>query len=96
MYHGKLSKMNYELAQHKKNLANNMSSSNLDSLGRGSKVYVPKEYFKRVGYQASETGSQKQKDQESTVTHDALGQRVRERFNEQVDDNAYNQDPKSQ
>ena len=40
-------------------------------------VYYPQEYFKRVGYQPSES--------DSVVTRDALGQRVRERFNEQID-----------
>ena len=40
----------------------------------GGHVYYPQEYFKRVGYEPSEAAS--------VVTTDALGQRVRERFNE--------------
>ena len=40
-----------------------------------SKTYYPDGYFKRVGYQVSEAGSRV----------DALGQRVRDRFNEELD-----------
>ena len=39
-------------------------------------MYYPNDYFKKVNYQKSEC---------SQVQRDALGQRVRERFNEELD-----------
>ncbi len=39
-----------------------------------ARTYYPDDYFKRVGYQKSEAGSR--------ARVDALGQRVRDRFNE--------------
>ena len=51
-------------------------------LGSNSKIYYPESYYKRVGYQMS--------DAESRV--DALGQRVRDRFNENFD----TEEPKKQ
>ncbi len=47
---------------------------------KGGHVYYPTEYFKRVGYQTSEAGSELDK-------RDALGRKIRERFNEDVDYN---------
>ena len=44
-------------------------------LAANSKTYYPEQYFKRVGYQPSDAGSRV----------DALGQRVRDRFNEELD-----------
>ena len=41
-----------------------------------ARTYYPEEYYKRVGYQKSETSSH--------ARVDALGQRVRDRFNEDV------------
>ena len=43
-------------------------------LAQGAKTYYPDGYYKRVGYQKSETSSH--------ARVDALGQRVRDRFNE--------------
>ena len=54
------------------------SSSKAGSrFSRGTKTYYPDEYSKRVGYELSTTSSQKHR-------VDALGQRVRERFNEEL------------
>lgn len=44
---------------------------------KGTRTYYPDEYYKRVGYKMSETASSKHR-------VDALGQRVRERFNEEL------------
>ena len=44
-------------------------------LAPGARSYYPEGYYKRVGYQQSETAS-------SRARVDALGQRVRDRFNE--------------
>jgi len=43
----------------------------------GAKAFYPNGYYKRVGYQKSEAAS-------SNARVDALGQRVRDRFNEDV------------
>jgi hypothetical protein len=43
---------------------------------KGTKTFYPDEYYKRVGYQMTETTSKHRVD--------ALGQRVRERFNEEL------------
>lgn len=58
-----------------------MSASSKNSkLSRDTKTFYPEEYFKRVGYaKASDTHS----NAEARV--DALGQRVRERFNEDLE-----------
>ncbi len=45
-----------------------------------AKAYYPKEYFRRVGYQQSEASVVSSKSRT-----DALGQRVRQRFNEEID-----------
>lgn len=42
-----------------------------------SKTYYPDDYYKRVGYQKSDAAS-------SHARVDALGQRVRDRFNEDL------------
>lgn len=46
-----------------------------------AKAFYPKDYYHRVGYQASETESV----YSAKGRTDALGQRVRQRFNEAVD-----------
>ena len=51
-------------------------------LGGTAKTYYPNGYYKRVGYQKSECSAG------SRV--DALGQRVRDRFNEDLDENPPN------
>lgn len=51
-------------------------TSKIDSrFSKGVKTFYPKEYYKKVGYQFSDT---------SKGRVDALGQRVRERFNEEL------------
>lgn len=60
-----------------------MQSANSKSskLSRETRTYYPEDYYKRVGYQ-------KQDDARSSVAEkrvDALGQRVRERFNEELE-----------
>lgn len=54
----------------------NASSKNGSRFSKGTKTYYPDDYYKRVGYQMSETSSKHRVD--------ALGQRVRERFNEEL------------
>ena len=54
----------------------NASSKNGSRFSKGTKTYYPDEYYKRVGYQMSESSSKHRVD--------ALGQRVRERFNEEL------------
>lgn len=45
-------------------------------LGQTTKTFIPEHYFRRAGYTIS--------DNEATTKVDALGQRVRERFNEEI------------
>lgn len=56
-------------------LGNNFLTQGNMSMSSNSKTYYPNEYFKRVGYQMSDAGSRV----------DALGQRVRDRFNEELE-----------
>ena len=49
-------------------------------LGGTAKTYYPNGYYKRVGYQKSEVST-------GASRVDALGRRVRDRFNEEIDDN---------
>ena len=60
-----------------KRLQSASSSKAGSRFSRGTKTYYPDEYYKRVGYEMSQTSSQKHRT-------DALGQRVRERFNEEI------------
>lgn len=55
------------------------AKSTNSKLSKGSKTFYPEGYFKRVGYEMSE------KSHQSHYRIDALGQRVRNRFNENVD-----------
>lgn len=63
-------------------MTGNSRQSAASKLSKGTKAYYPSDYYERVGYQKSEAT-------ESVVTGrsrtDALGQRVRQRFNEAVD-----------
>lgn len=54
------------------------ASSKHSKLSKDTKTYYPEEYFKRVGYQKDQASNAEQR-------VDALGQRVRERFNEELD-----------
>jgi len=64
------------VGKHSKKKERQMSAQNRTlKLAPNSKTFYPEQYFKRVGYQASDAGSRV----------DALGQRVRDRFNEELD-----------
>ena len=56
-------------------LAMLMPTTHAAKLTPGAKTFYPEGYYKRVGYQKSEVAS-------SNARVDALGQRVRDRFNE--------------
>lgn len=47
---------------------------------QGTHVYYPKDYYRKVGYEMSETT-------ESLISRDALGRWRRERFNEKIGNN---------
>ena len=53
--------------------------SKMIKLTPNAKTYYPDDYYKRVGYQKSEASN-------SHARVDALGQRVRDRFNEELND----------
>ena len=52
------------------------ATSKTVKLSAASKTFYPEKYFNRVGYQKSEASSH--------ARVDALGQRVRDRFNEEI------------
>lgn len=53
-------------------------------LSKGARVYYPNDYFKKVQYEKSECSQVGRDNANSLLKRDALGQRVRERFNEAV------------
>lgn len=65
------------------------SASGHGSRPSATKAYYPEQYFNRVGYQRSSTSSvpDQARSQASRGSRrvDALGQRVRERFNEELE-----------
>lgn len=58
---------------------NSSNPSQRISIGQGVKTYYPQQYYQKCNYQKSEVSTK------SAVRRDALGQRVRERFNEDLD-----------
>jgi hypothetical protein len=79
VYKGRLSLVQQDL--YNRSFRPNSSKSGLYNkitLGQGVKTFYPKSYYDRCGYQKSETAAS------TVVKRDSLGQRVRERFNEDL------------